>query len=366
MIINKIRHLFDSTSSQHPKFIAPIWAITGPVFKHWYRIGSSLVFFTRHYGAAGPVLCIFGNLDVWRIELQVLQSTNDQESMDFKKSMQDESHIIAIAGTILAQITITALSLENLSETHWIARAFFTFSLSSSLMAVYYATRQYRTFGRCYESNQIKTWIKAGTDRRRLSSINLFVSQLKGPPPVMPSAASVLSVSAPHLLLEASLNSFLIGFAVYLCLIWKKNLDTVSGPDHSRAVFITYIVGLAFCFGVYMLSDAVAADQNYISEFDLLHSADQIISGEEHDSTGNIPEVSVFATIPVPMQSTSLQSTVSASPSNPAELKKEENSIFTNHTTREELLAAFSEAAKLRKESAKLDERIAELLAALK
>lgn len=34
---------------------------------------------------------------MWRIETQVLHSTNDEDAMDFKKSVQDENNIVALA-----------------------------------------------------------------------------------------------------------------------------------------------------------------------------------------------------------------------------------------------------------------------------
>jgi hypothetical protein len=48
---------------------------------------------------------------------------------------------------IVAQIVFTGFSLNNLSQTHWIARALFVFGVISSLMAVYYATTQQRIMG---------------------------------------------------------------------------------------------------------------------------------------------------------------------------------------------------------------------------
>jgi hypothetical protein len=54
-------------------------------------------FFVKFYGIAGPILWLFGDRDVWRIQLQVLQSTNELDAMEFKKLAQDDSSIIAVA-----------------------------------------------------------------------------------------------------------------------------------------------------------------------------------------------------------------------------------------------------------------------------
>lgn len=60
-------------------------------------IYESAIFFTRSYGIVGPILWLFGDRDVWRIQSQVLQSTNELDAMEFKKLAQDDSSIIAVA-----------------------------------------------------------------------------------------------------------------------------------------------------------------------------------------------------------------------------------------------------------------------------
>ena len=71
-----------------------------------------------------------------------------------------------------------------------------------------------------------------------------------------PDPSSVLTVSAPGLLLSASLYFLLIGFGVYLGFMWTRALDDLAGPDDNREVFIIYVVSLIFCYGLYSMSDA--------------------------------------------------------------------------------------------------------------
>ncbi|KAH8631232.1 hypothetical protein IG631_12914 [Alternaria alternata] len=54
-------------------------------------------FFLNSYGIVGPVLWLFGDRDVWRIQVRVLQSRNELDAMEFKKLAQDDSSIIAVA-----------------------------------------------------------------------------------------------------------------------------------------------------------------------------------------------------------------------------------------------------------------------------
>ena len=73
---------------------------------------------------------------------------------------------------------------------------------------------------------------------------------------LVPAPSSVLMVSAPGLLLSASLYFLLIGFGVYLGFMWTRTLDDLAGPDDNRDVFIIYLVSLILCFGLCFMPDA--------------------------------------------------------------------------------------------------------------
>jgi hypothetical protein len=147
----------------------------------------------------------------------------------------------------------------DLSSTHWTARGLFSFSLVSSIIAVYYASSQHRVMGRFLNASQVKSWIEnisegaMDKDRARFGFPGLGAPQLR-----KPAVSSVLTISAPVILLSASLNSFLAGFGVYLGTIWTKSLDNDAGPGGSRNVFLVYVIGLGVCYGVYALSSLVS------------------------------------------------------------------------------------------------------------
>jgi hypothetical protein len=61
------------------------------------RTLTSIVFFVQNYGLVGVFICTFGSREVWRIQVQILSSTKDSDVMDFKRSAQDDSNIIAVA-----------------------------------------------------------------------------------------------------------------------------------------------------------------------------------------------------------------------------------------------------------------------------
>jgi hypothetical protein len=69
-----------------------------------------------------------------------------------------------------------------------------------------------------------------------------------------PSEASVITISAPQMLLSASLLMLLIALGIYLGFLWTRSLDQSAGINDSRSVFITYVVGLAVSGFVYSIS----------------------------------------------------------------------------------------------------------------
>ena len=141
------------------------------------------------------------------------------------------------------------------------ARGIWVFSLTSGIMTVYYASAQQRTMGRLLYPKQVRSWIRGAADsvaqevllRHEWATIQYF----------LPSAASVVNISAPTILLSASLNSFLIGLGVYLGFVWQRNLDVNAGTNDSRDVFITYTVSLGVSYATYNLSSLVQEDQAY-------------------------------------------------------------------------------------------------------
>lgn len=59
------------------------------------------------------------------------------QAMSFKDSYTPTFNMVGVAGAIIAQISLTALSLPNLDDTHWTARAAFTIGLVAGSLAVF-------------------------------------------------------------------------------------------------------------------------------------------------------------------------------------------------------------------------------------
>ncbi len=97
-----------------------------------------------------------------------------------------------------------------------------------------------------------------------------------------PCVASVITISAPQMLLSSSLVMFLVALAIYFGFLWTRNLDQTSGPNDSRNIFITYVAGLAVAAIVYSVSQLFQNDDK--------RSERQIVEGYLDEYLANNPE----------------------------------------------------------------------------
>lgn len=86
-----------------------------------------------------------------------------------------------------------------------------------------------------------------------------------------PSVLSVITISAPQMLLSASLATLLAGFGVYLGFTWTRKLDALAAPQDSRNVFIMYLVSLGVCILVYSIS-RIVKETDLLTETQILEN----------------------------------------------------------------------------------------------
>lgn len=206
----------------------------------------------------------------------------------------------------MAQIAVTAVSLPSLSQTHWIARAFFLISLLSGCLSVVYACIIQRVLSRFRNPADVRKWMRRPptsqiirlyssplyliTDYleliwpRERVSLNEFANKmarslqdfLVGRPMLRPnplpaedqllaSIPAAALLAAPSVMLTISVASLLTGLTVYLAYTWTRDLDIKASPNDSRNVFICFIVGLVLCFLFYALPTLY----KYLESFEL-------------------------------------------------------------------------------------------------
>ncbi|KAI9705105.1 MAG: hypothetical protein M1836_006888 [Candelina mexicana] len=177
-----------------------------------------------------------------QIDAKVLHG-GEEETLAFRQAIINESNMTAIAGAIIAQVAITALSLPFLSSTHWTARACFLLAVVSGCLSVYYACALQRIVGKLYRVDLIKEWLKM-PPLERFGGGGGGASEDDAQ---RTSLAAVLVISAPFNMVRVSVFAFLLGLAIYQGFVFTKGLDTSAAPGSSRANFIAIMVGTGLC-----------------------------------------------------------------------------------------------------------------------
>jgi hypothetical protein len=94
VILSALYHKDMSRFPSDPTLVTliPIVLVTNAI-----RTLASAFFFVSHYRLPGLFICVFGSREIWRNQVQILASTRDSDAMDFKRSAQEDSNIIAVS-----------------------------------------------------------------------------------------------------------------------------------------------------------------------------------------------------------------------------------------------------------------------------
>ena len=139
-------------------------------------------------------------------------------------------------GAISAQIAITAFSLPDISQVHWIVRAFFACSLVAGVLSVHFAVMQQRSLGNLYNAPQIRSWLLA-TRHANLIRNSRALQQEK----YKVSFAAAFLIQVSYTMLEYGVTFLIVGLALYFGYAWKGSLDTETAKPDNRNVFIVFI-----------------------------------------------------------------------------------------------------------------------------
>ena len=246
-----------------------------------------------------------------RVEQSVLAKSSDP--MAFKASFSSDFTMLSVTAAIIAQVAITALALPNLNQVHWAATAGFVTSLVSACMSVWLSTTISRLLSSLDSPDAIRDWLsmptskdarlkfekelKALLETRDLSSmdevefIQAKISQfLEDNKRKLPSFYSCTMLTAPSLLLNVSLPSFLLALGIYLGTVWKKDLDPIAGNVASRAVMICYIICLVLaCALLFGPSNQKEAEMDFLRRWmdDLERRVEVRSWGSDIEAMGN-------------------------------------------------------------------------------
>ncbi|OCL07308.1 hypothetical protein AOQ84DRAFT_377815 [Glonium stellatum] len=238
--------------------------------------------FRMHYGGFTTLMVKMLLPDAFR-QVQLIEERifpgGDEVAITFRSSYISDCNMTAVAGAIIAQVAITALSLPFLSETHWAARAFWMASLISGALSVYFACLLQRTVGVLYRAEDIRNWLTR-PDEQTLKMLALVdavkqvdpqepdphqqqkdleptglgtpdMTQARQRIPRSASLFSALVMIAPSSMINIALGAFLLGLGIYLGFLWTRHLDTQGGKNDSRDVFIIFIISTVIIIALY-------------------------------------------------------------------------------------------------------------------
>lgn len=175
------------------------------------------------------------------------------------------------------------MSLPNLSQSHWVARAFFVTSLISGCFSVYFSCRAQKSVGALYDPSELKNWLTRRNSvplsvwgiRKRLKQLEKLenISNKTGTGFSLgdevekglledfnhlqewqrsSSLWSAFILQAPFSYMQLSLGSFVLGLGIYLGFVWTRDLDQGAGPNDSRKIFVVFILVVVFCIYFYV------------------------------------------------------------------------------------------------------------------
>jgi hypothetical protein len=167
----------------------------------------------------------------------------------------------------VAQVAITALSLDNLNNVHWTAKAAFVASLVAGALSVFFACLLQQQISSLFGSDDVKDWLSKPAGERELGIISDLImaykktqsregqalsevkEHIKELKPLVSegrwrkaSFNAALMIKIPALLLNWSVGAFLVGLGIYLGFFFSKNPDPSQSHGASLGILITYIV----------------------------------------------------------------------------------------------------------------------------
>jgi len=173
----------------------------------------------------------------------------------------------------MGQVALTSLALPALNQAHWVTHASFVISILAGVVAVYFAVVSQKIIAGLTSARQVRAWLTIplqhnfrhwiGDLEKHLHNMEALreyhfarinqdrpahLGEIEAEEfkanliPREASAAAVIVLGAPSILLGFSLSMFLLGLGLYLLFVWIRNLDPLASQDSSRDVFIFYMV----------------------------------------------------------------------------------------------------------------------------
>ncbi|KAF7959724.1 hypothetical protein EAE96_001334 [Botrytis aclada] len=221
----------------------------------------------KWYGPFAIPMLIFGSRTTWCMQAKVLgelkegqDRPDDSRAIEFKSSTLAECNMVAVAAAVVAQIAMTGLSLELSDQKNCLTKASSVLSLLFAILAVFCASCLQRKFNRLLTGDDIRRWILGSSVDHSLDDYGKGIEDCY----FIPSLSSVITASAPQVLLSTSLAMLVIALGMYL-----GHFGTAES-NGTKCVFVFYIIGLVLFGGAYGIVKYLDIDE-FRSETDIIN-----------------------------------------------------------------------------------------------
>ncbi|KAF9700060.1 hypothetical protein EKO04_001375 [Ascochyta lentis] len=205
-----------------------------------------------------------------RVERYVVHA-QDEQVLAFMKLYGASFNMIGVAGAIIAQVAISALSLNRLEDTHWTAETCFVTSLTTGALSVFFSCAANPALHGLHSAADIKDFLTKPVPSKHKKQFELLVSnarelfhrnapheqqmivkdEIEREQWQIASPYAAIMLVVPMILLRIALNAFLFGLGIYLGLLYTANLIPTYNSG-SIAILTFYVgstlFGLATCY----------------------------------------------------------------------------------------------------------------------
>ncbi|KAF2036595.1 hypothetical protein EK21DRAFT_83549 [Setomelanomma holmii] len=193
--------------------------------------------------------------------------------LGFMKSYTSSFNMIGVAGAIIAQVAISAMSLTRLEDSHWTAQAFLVASLTTGALSVFFSCAASPAFHGLHSADDIKDFLTKPTPSARKAAFRAIVRRAislieehqdkieeehikvlrdaveEGRWKVASPYAALMLV-APMFLLQIALSTFLTGLGIYLGKVVTARLIPEYGSG-SIAILVFYLASALFGLSIF-------------------------------------------------------------------------------------------------------------------
>ncbi|KAI1463680.1 uncharacterized protein F4812DRAFT_453419 [Daldinia caldariorum] len=213
----------------------------------------------------------------------IINHWNDEELQDWSKSVLGSFSAIGVAGSVLAAVDITALTLGGLSDINWTVRAIFMVSLATSVLSVVFGSRLQRRLYMIGSPLDLRLWLSNGEVYWEARQDPHWHNGVEGPnldntenlpqaeeagthngpgpenyddndgidEPLESSIHAIRILQLPVELFAISCITFVVALILYTTLMWRQN----PGPNVNdyRNIMICLLLVVLILVGYYEL-----------------------------------------------------------------------------------------------------------------